>query len=454
MKSWPRLSQWRDVSLVSRFVVFSFPFLPLWGMCVGHCGNRGCGGHAIGGPFLDIIGRVSEVRHCSCLPSTMSSAPRLLDIPPITPSDNGPPPVGPDDAPLDSSAEVAQATVVETALILPPTSPTPPVPPTSARPLRGQSARSFSRGTLKDTAVAGSSVSPIIADSDIQALKRVGMTPAATGESANQSRARLNENDARLAAFVTVLEQKTARQDREQSERLQEVALLVREVKAACEQQIHSPARLLPDSITAGTLVEQPAVQQLHSAVVEDRHRITELVDELRHLKTEVDGLRYQVPPSVPFIPQLPPTLSSNTKRALDGPSTPPPAKHFRSGAPQYTDVLYGPVGEEGNPRTIANAALGLIPGLSSSDVFTAKYVHNERGVLSLRFQDPASAERFVSFIERRPLLEGQTAVYAGLGGSSSVSGSGPGVVDRRASVFPPRDAIRGPQPGRNPRRR
>ena len=83
--------------------------------------------------------------------------------------------------------------------------------------------------------------------------------------------------------------------DREQSERLQEVALLVGEVKAACEQQIHSPARLLPDSITAGTLVEQPAVQQLHSAVVEDRHRITELVDELRHLKAEVDGLRYHI---------------------------------------------------------------------------------------------------------------------------------------------------------------
>ena len=86
------------------------------------------------------------------------------------------------------------------------------------------------------------------------------MAPAAAGESANQTRARMNENEARLAAFVTALEQTMSKQGKEQSDRLQEVALLVKEVKAACEQQIHSPVRLMPDSVTATTLVEQPAV--------------------------------------------------------------------------------------------------------------------------------------------------------------------------------------------------
>lgn len=188
--------------------------------------------------------------------------------------------------------------------------------------------------------------------------------------------------------------------------------------------------------------------------MVEDRNRITDLVSELRRLRADVDGLHYREPPSIPIplLPQLPPPLSS--KRSLDEPATPPQAKRYRMEAPQYTDVLYGPVNAEGNPRTIANAALGLIPDLSSEDVFSAQYAHNRRGVLSLRFRDQTSADRFISFIANQPLLEGQTAVYAGAAGSNSVSGSGPEAIVRRSSGLTPREIIRGPQPGKSPRRR
>ena len=391
---------------------------------------------------LDMCSLVSEVRHCLFSPAPMSSTQRLLDIPPINLQETSLPSAP---SPYEESPDVAQVTAVEPAALLPPTSPTPPVLPTSSRSMRGQSSRSFSKTRDSVMAVQGSSATPIIASSATQALQRVGMAPAGAGESANAARARLNENEARLAEFVTSLEERAVKQDREQSQRLQELTLLVREGRAACEQQVHSPALQTSDSITSSSIVDNPVVLQLHSVVVEDRLRITELVNEIRHLRADIDRQRTRTAsPALPFIPQLPAPLPSRPKRSLEDRSEPPRAKRLRTESQQHPDVLYGPVDREGNPRTIANAVLGLIPGLQQKDVYTAKYAHNQPGILSLRFRNHVVAERFIDFIDKFPILEGQTAIAAGPVGTPSISASGLGGENGPSSGLTPQEIIRG----------
>ena len=120
--------------------------------------------------------------------------------------------------------------------------------------------------------------------------------------------------------------------------------------------------------------------------------------------------------------------------------------------AQQHPDVLYGPVDPDGSPKAIANAAMELVAGLHPNDVFSAKYAHNQPGVISIRFRNHDAADRFIESMEADPLLEGQTAIPAGPSGVTSLSGSGSGLTSRQSSIVSPHDIIRGV--GRAPRRR
>jgi hypothetical protein len=381
----------------------------------------------------------------------MSSEENLLNIPPILPT-RPPQPTGESTPQLERSSEAgsARATTVGIDPILPPPTPTPEVLPTSSRSLRAQSSRS--KGKDPVSAVPGSSASPIIATAAVQALVRVGMAPAATGETAHQTRARHNENEGRLAEFLVNLEQNVAKQSREHSQRMHELTLLVREVRSACEQQIHSPALLTSDSPTASDLVDNPVVQQLRSAVVEDRIRISDMVGELHQLRTDIERQISRAAPSLPLIPQLPAPFSPRPKHLLDNRSPPPRPKRLRTETQQNADVLYGPVDPDGAPRVIASAAMELISGLRPNDVYSAKYAQNQPGILSIRFRNHETADRFIESIEENPILEGQTAIPAGLGGMGSMLGSGPGAISRQSSGRTPQDIIRGV--GRATRRR
>ena len=129
--------------------------------------------------------------------------------------------------------------------------------------------------------------------------------------------------------------------------------------------------------------------------------------------------------PSIPIIPPLSPLPSVRT-RPLDDPVM-PANKRFRPSA-HSKDVLYGPVASDGNPHAIAKAAMELIDGLHPSDVFSAQYAAGQPGVVSIRFRDQVKANHFVSAIEERPLLQGQTAVLAGVvqfrdGDTSGITG-------------------------------
>ena len=368
----------------------------------------------------------------------MSAAQKLLDIPPILAPSPELPALAP--APVyEKSLEGINATQVEADTLLPPPPPSPSqvVPPTSSRALRGQTSKSFSKGKEPALAVPGSSASPIIAASDVQALLRVGMTPAAASETAPQARARHNENEARLAEFVTSIEANVAAQSREHSRRLQELTLLVREVQTAS---------------AATNLAENPVVEQLRAAVVEDRVRITDMVNEVHTLRADIDGQRVQKTPPLQLIPPLPASFSSNPKRTLDGGLAPPRPKRLRTMAQQHPDVLYGPVDPDGSPKAIAAAAMELITGLHPSDVFSAKYAHNQPGVISIRFRSHDTADRFIESMEVDPVLEGQTAIPAGLSASTSLSGAAPGLVSSQSSKLAPQDIIRGV--GKAPRRR
>ena len=380
----------------------------------------------------------------------MSPAQALLDIPPLVTRSQ--------DLRAEASTTTfndVQTAVVETLgneSLVPLQSPTPVVPPTSSRSLRGQSSKSFSKGKDVALAVPGSSASPIIGEASLKALHHIGMKPADTSESAQQARSRLNVNEARLAEFVAKLEQTAAIENREQSKRLQEVSLLIADVRTACEQQMHSPAVRVSDSIAAVALVDNPVVQQLRSAVVEDRNRITDMIADLRQLRTDLDGQSTHRPAALLPIPPLPippiPAFNFRQKRPLDDRSSPPRTKRFRAASEAYqlADVLYGPVDTEGNPKAIACAAMEIVDGLNQDDVYSAKYVHGQPGVISIRFQSQDAADRFVAAMEVEPILEGQTAVPAG------VSTPGQGIVSRQSSGPSPRDIISGV--GKSPRRR
>jgi hypothetical protein len=344
------------------------------------------------------------------------------------------------DTPQEQPQANVEATEMEGAALSPSTMPI--VPPTSSRSLRGQTSRSFSKGKETAAPAPGSSATPIIAPSDIQALTRVGMTPAASGESAQGARGRHNENEARVATFITNLENVVAMQGREHSDRLQELTLLVRNVSSTCEKQIHSPA------VANANLVDNPVVQELRSVVIEDRNRITEMgaritdmANEIRHLRSDSGDSRR--PPSIPPIPTLPPVSYSHPKRPVEDYFTTGQAKRARSSQNPNPDVIYGPVDTDGNPKTIACAAMEQVPGLHPNDVFSAKYTH-QQGYISVRFRNHESADRFMESMDVDPLYEGQTATPAGPGTA--------GAISRQTSRLTPREIILGV--GKNPRRR
>jgi hypothetical protein len=184
---------------------------------------------------------------------------------------------------------------------------------------------------------------------------------------------------------------------------------------------------------------------------VEDRNRISELVSALRKVEKEVADRNLSVarqPEALPLIPTIPPLspLPSVRTRSLDDPVT-PPNKRFKPSGHQVVDVLYGPVDSDGSPRAIAKAAMDLIHGLHPSDVLSARYAQGQPGVISIRFGDSQKADRFLSAIDERPLLQGQTATLAGERDSVS---SGYGA--RQSPVPSPLDIIRGA--GKSSRRR
>jgi hypothetical protein len=216
-------------------------------------------------------------------------------------------------------------------------------------------------------------------------------------------------------------------------------------------QQIHSPAIQRSDNVTAASLIDNPVVRQLRDAVVEDRNRISDIINDVRQMRTETEERDLRSSPGPPYIPPFPTPISSRSKRPLYDPGRATPPKRFRTGSQQHPDVLYGPVDPDGDPKAIANAAMDLIFGLQPNDVFSSKYVHNQPGTISIRFRNHDAAQRFIESIEADPLLEGQLAFPAGAGSMTPVAS--PAMGPNRQSTAPnPRDILRGS--GRNPRRR
>ena len=178
------------------------------------------------------------------------TAPRQASLLPIPPLPDDLPPLQQQDllAPADKGKETAVASLVtgedKTVMVVQSTpttlttsssmdgndAPT-TVQPTSARSLRGQSSRSFaSRNKDSAAPTPGSSANPIIAPSDLDCYLRVGMVPASSGETAQQARARHNDNETRLAAFLTTMERNIASQDRLHRERVEELSLISKAV--------------------------------------------------------------------------------------------------------------------------------------------------------------------------------------------------------------------------------
>lgn len=273
------------------------------------------------------------------------------------------------------------------------------VPPTSARSLVRQSSRSFAARN-KDSppvvpaVVPGSSANQIVTPSDLDCYTLVGMTAPAATETAHHARIRHNANETHIAVFLASLESNINSQDRVHRDRLEEVLLLVNEIRGT-------------------SLVDNPVIKQLHTALVEDRDRITELVSAVHRVEKAVtakvpEDRPLPVPP-LPSIPSSPPHVS---RRPLEDPSMPAP-KRLRSSGRSYVDVLYGPVDCDGIPSAIANAAMELTRGLQPSDVFSAQFVPGQPGIISIRFRDYTKADRFMTAIEEKPLLQGQTAIRA-----------------------------------------
>ena len=113
---WTRLSNWRDKSFVQCFLMhFSLSFSS-YDIYVGYYGNRGCRECNRGPIPRHYYWWVSELRHSCCLLPTMTLTPRLVDIPPIVPPNDEPPPTALDKAPHDGSSEVVQATRLKLTL--------------------------------------------------------------------------------------------------------------------------------------------------------------------------------------------------------------------------------------------------------------------------------------------------------------------------------------------------
>ena len=294
------------------------------------------------------------------------------------------------------------------------------VGPTTARSLRRQSSRSFAarnKGSSSTSVIPGSSANPIIAPADIDCYVRVGMAPAATGELAQQARTRHNVNKTQIATFLATLECSISSQDRMHRERMEEIALLIQEVRAACDRDHKSCKRgegeLSDSAHTLEGLVASPVILQLHSAVVEDRNRITELVVVVQRVEKQI-GEKASAPLVLPHIPSIP--LSQATpslpKRALDSPIM-PPQKRLAASGQDGGDVFYGPVDTEGNPHEIAEATMEIMSGLQPADVYNAQYAPGQPGVISICFRSGVKADRFIAAIGANPPVSGQTAVRA-----------------------------------------
>jgi hypothetical protein len=189
------------------------------------------------------------------------------------------------------------------------------------------------------------------------------------------------------------------------------------------------------------SLVENPVIRQLHTAVVEDRNRITELVGSMQKMECEFVQSASQ---ALPLIPAIPASATVPMPHALDDSVMPPP-KRLKTAGQQNPDVLYGPVDTEGNPRAIAKAAMELIPGLQLNDVYSAQYVPGQMGVISIRFRDHDKADEFMTAIERKPLLQGQTAVPAGAPARPPAGRGNVGSVgQQQPAIQSPIDIIRG----------
>ena len=329
------------------------------------------------------------------------------------------------------------------------------VGPTAARSLRRQSSRSFAarnKGSSSALVVPGSSANPIIAPADIDCYVHVGMAPAATGETAQQARTRHNVNETQIASFLATLERSVLSQDRIHRERMEEMALLVQEVRAACDRDHKSCERGEGESDSARTLeglVASPVILQLHSAVVEDRNRITELVAAVQRVEKQI-GDKPSAPLVLPHIPSIPPSQAAPSlpKRALDSPIM-PPQKRFAASGQDGGDVFYGPVDTEGNPREIAEAVMEMVSGLQPVDVYNARYAPGQPGVISIRFRNGVKADRFIAAIAANPPVNGQTAVRAGAPLHQGVSAPQMGHHQQRRT---PLDIIRGV--GKSSRRR
>jgi hypothetical protein len=366
----------------------------------------------------------------------------MLDIPPLDPPEGDTPAVltpvlqanAPDRVPA-RSLDDESIQLIHTPSSL--------VPPTSARSLRGQTSRSSMKSKETTPAVQGSSANPILPPSNLQALLRVGMVPGASNETAQQFRARHNENEGHLAAFAANLELTAATHDREHSQRMRELTLLIQEVRAACEQRSHAPAA--EPSLSPSALIENPAFKELHAAVVEDRHRITALSRTVDSVRREVNE-RAEDTHALPLIPPLPTTFAPPQKRFLEEPFV-PPSKRSNPGLHQSNDVLFGPVDPNGDARAIANAAVDLIDELDRSDIYTAKYAAGRPGVISIRFRNSEAAEVFLMAVGAAPSLDGQTAIRAGENTPTRRSAT-PGVISRQSTPLSPHDIITGVKKG------
>lgn len=271
------------------------------------------------------------------------------------------------------------------------------------------------------------------------------MVPASPGETAQQARARHNENETHVATFLANMERIVAAQDRTYRERTDEQLLLINELRTAIDRVQH----LVDARHPLEGLVESPIIKQLHAAVVEDRNRIVGLVSAVQRLENgEMDKEIAVNRDTLPGIPVLPSSATTRPSRALEDPVVSAP-KRFKSSAQPYTDVIYGPVDSNGNPSAIAGAAMELIPGLQPNDVYSARYPPGQPGVVSIRFRDYVKASHFISAIEREPLLEGQTAVMAE---GTAREGARLGNMSNRQPGLSPLDIIRGV--GKSARRR
>ena len=102
---WTRLSNWRDESFAQCFLMHFSLSLSEYGIYVGYYGNRGCRACNRGPIPRHYYRWVLQLRHSCCLLPTMTLTPRLVDIPPIVPPNDEPPPTALDKAPHDGDEQ-------------------------------------------------------------------------------------------------------------------------------------------------------------------------------------------------------------------------------------------------------------------------------------------------------------------------------------------------------------